>query len=101
MEDRANASRLLLVMALALFLICLGCCIFGLVWDRFNPWIPYVGTELCAGLTTRPRVQVGIAVLSPLSSYRPPLVDSPYAFCFRIPTSVLPSRVHWIWLFPP
>jgi len=60
-----------------------------------------VGGEACVGFVITPRLQVGVAWYSPLSSYLPPLTHSRYALCVRIPPSLAPRALFYEWMFPP
>lgn len=40
---------------------------------------------ICAGVSAPPKHQVGIAWASPIISYSPPIMYSPYAACFHVP----------------
>jgi hypothetical protein len=81
---------------------CLCCCVLLAVAGSSLGSPSGLGTRVCAGLVTAPRVQVGVVWISPLSSYLPPLAFSPYAVCVNVPWwSKTPTTLHGGWMFPP
>ena len=106
---RTNAAGAL---ALALSL-CLGGCVLagiglaasGRLRTGGGPVRLVLGpglTDVCAGVVTRPRFQVGVGWQLAMMSMTPPrVVSSPYAVCIDLPVwpPVFPSRAEW--MFPP
>jgi hypothetical protein len=105
-EQRRESGRRLAVIAGVLVLMgaCVGCCLVstlavgGSALSRVSGGL---SIHVCAGLTTRPRLQAGVAWYSPLSSYRGPLASSPYAACADVPWPEMPRTLHREWMFPP
>ena len=59
--------------------------------------------SVCVGATTQPYLRVGVAWCSPISSYLPSLMLSPYAVCVDVPyqlISLFPKLAGEV-LFPP
>lgn len=96
--------RLAVFGAWALMAGCLGCCVLYAATSRGSGLAGTstgLSVEGCVGFVTTPRLQFGVSLTSPLSSYLPPLAYSRYALCGYIPPSVLPSPPYGEWLFPP
>lgn len=66
-----------------------------------NSTVSGLSTNLCAGWTTTPRFQLGIAWVSPLSSYMPPLQVSRYKLCVDLPPGLSPKRINGEFMLPP
>jgi hypothetical protein len=102
-KRRPRRGLLLALGTIALTGACLGCCVLSvIVYQSVSPGVvsgPSV--HVCAGLVTTPRLQIGAFWCSPLSSYRPPLAQSPYAICLNIPLSRMPRGLCREWMFPP
>jgi hypothetical protein len=89
---------------LALIGACGVCCLLSALVIRRSSRSQIPGglsVHVCAGVSTRPRIQAGVAWYAPISSYRGPLAWSPYAICADIPVSRAPQRLHREWMFPP
>ncbi len=100
-EERVTASqpRRYIIFGLGgIALLCLFCCAALLV---LRPAPGGLGVMWCAGVVTAPRWQVGVAWVSPLSSYLPPLTLSPHTVCVTMQQSRLPRRLSGEWVFPP
>jgi hypothetical protein len=88
----------------ALIGACAGCCLVSTLVVGSSALSRASGglsIHACAGLTTRPRLQAGIAWYSPISSYRGPLAASSYAVCADLPWPGVPRSLHREWMFPP
>ena len=86
----------------ALIAVCLcGCLVFAALDGRgLRIGSPGLGTQVCIGAATTPRLQVGVAWYSPLSSYIGPLAFSPYAVCVNVPW-LKPRSLSGEWMLPP
>ncbi len=87
-------------------MICLACFMSIVAVNWYATTSPRAGlpVTICLGMTTTPRVQVGIAGQSLLSSYMSPLTNSPLAVCTHVPHAWLSPTLHrhsWEFLWPP
>ena len=101
-----------ITVALAL-LLCLGGCVLaavglpggGVSRTPGGPARLVLGpgfTDVCAGVVTQPRFQIGVGWQLSMMSMTPPRVTfSPYAVCIDLPVwpPVFPPRAEW--MFPP
>jgi hypothetical protein len=83
----------------------LGCCAAIGILQAYSAAPPVMGLtgQVCAGIMTIPSTKIGVAWYSPISSYLPPLMQSPYVACVEVPymwVSTLPS-ISGEWVFPP
>jgi hypothetical protein len=103
MPMKNNRRRLIIIGGSVAAAACTGCCVLALVASGIASRSGTGGlrVDVCAGLVTSPRLQVGVAWYSPLASYRGPLTASPYAVCTGIPVSSMPTRLYGEWMFPP
>jgi hypothetical protein len=100
-QTKPNNSLLILATILVA-----ACIMGGLGILALNTIAPQMGmtSTICAGVSTTPKWQIGVSWVSPLSSYLPPLITSPYAVCINIPhswTTFFSSSISGSWLFPP
>jgi hypothetical protein len=107
MAARRN-NKVTLGLLIALALACGLCGLTVLALPPTSPApLPVFGdmpVNVCAGLSTHPKWQVGISWTLPTMSYMPPLAVSPYAACIDIPSAwVSPflSKLKSQYLFPP
>ena len=100
-EGKRRALVIILVIGVSMAVCLCGCLIFAAL-DGSGVWIGTHGlsTEVCIGAATTPRLQVGVAWYSPLSSYRGPLAFSPCAVCVGVPW-LKPTRLSGEWVLPP
>ncbi|NBD34816.1 MAG: hypothetical protein GVY30_02305 [Chloroflexi bacterium] len=98
-KKRALVAVLVIGVSIA---VCLcGCLVFAALDDnglRIGP--SGLGAQVCIGAATAPRLQVGVAWYSPLSSHRGPLAASPYAVCVDVPWLKTRSLTGE-WVLPP
>lgn len=80
-------------------IISLSCIVLLLVGN--SSAVPGLSTNLCVGWTTTPRFQLGIAWVSPLSSYMPPLMISRYKLCVDLSPGLAPRRINGEFMLPP
>lgn len=98
-----NTSRILIAGIICIGL-CLSCLIAAIVYNRpiqvplKNGGLPIT---VCAGAAIQPHFQLGVAWVSIISSYLPPLTTSPFSICVSIPLNLQPPRVSGEWVFPP
>jgi hypothetical protein len=90
----AGAGSICLIMA--------ACVVISTISQQSSP----AGTlplYVCAGWTTTPTTQVGIAWASPVVSYHPPIMSSPTAVCGNIPFlgTLFPGNLVGQIAFPP
>jgi hypothetical protein len=89
----------------ALAAICLACAA-GAALLNAHATAPSASlpATFCAGLSTMPRLQVGVSWHTPLSSRLSPLAISPYAACLNVPYAWFSPYIFGHaqdWLFPP
>ncbi|MBN1315778.1 MAG: hypothetical protein JXA42_09930 [Anaerolineales bacterium] len=106
MEETKQPERThrILVAGLLCVGLCLSCLFLAVAIDR-PIQIPGSSTGLpitaCAGIATQPRVQVGVAWVSVLSSYLPPIMTSRFSICFSVPIGQSIKSISGQWAFPP
>jgi hypothetical protein len=106
-KDRGRWRRrpLLAVLVVgALAAACLCCCLVPATLvgrSDLSGVSTGLSIQFCVGVVTTPRLQVGVAWYSPLSSFRGPLAGSPYAFCGDVPWPKTPRSLYGEWMFPP
>ncbi len=82
--------------------ICLACMLLGALSWSGQLRINTLSLHVCGGFITTPHFQVGVSWVSPVSSYLPPLMLSPYKICVDIPALLqVPGALHGEWLLPP
>jgi hypothetical protein len=86
--------------------LCLGCAASAATvnWYSTSWMAPGLPVQVCIGLITRPRVQIGIGWYSPLSSALHPLALTPLKACLDVPEawiSPLMPTLSGRWVFPP
>lgn len=103
-RKRRNLSLVWLL--LAVLLICCCCAAGAAALSKpggGGPGSSGLSAQVCAGFTTTPRFQAGIAWYTLISSYYPPLMVSPYVVCVEVPWSLAlswPSMAGEV-VFPP
>ncbi|MBE2199103.1 MAG: hypothetical protein IAE79_10865 [Anaerolinea sp.] len=53
-----------------------------------------LGVQVCAGIVTSSPWQVGVAWVSPISSYLPPIMTLPTKACVNLPPALSPARIN-------
>jgi hypothetical protein len=102
-QEQWKRRALMIVLVIGgLVAVCLCGCLVSAALDGSGLRVgsPGLGTQVCVGAATTPRLQVGVAWYSSLSSYRGPLGFSPYAVCIDVPwlkTRALSGE----WVLPP
>jgi hypothetical protein len=100
-QPRAVLPAMVVMLALCL---AAGMGVAALNWYATSPFTADMPVQVCAGLTTAPRVRIGLSWYAPIMSFLPPLAFSPWALCVQVPEPWIRPLVGSLageWMFPP
>lgn len=104
--SQSQLKKLLSLLLAGVLVIGMTCCLVGggiWVYSAAQGGVAGLPGRVCAGATMLPHLRVGVGWCSPISSYLPSLMLSPYAVCVDVPyqlISLFPKLAGEV-LFPP
>lgn len=96
-----SKNQKLLLIGSLLIAICLACLLLSRPSANGGALPARLPIEVCAGVMTSPRFQIGFYWTSPIFSYMPSLATSPTTACLEMPASWLPPNLPRQVAFPP